>query len=133
MNKNDIKYLSVSALNKYLYYKFDTDLNLRTVYLKAEISNVRFSKGILYFVLKDSESEINAIMFSSLLERLNFKIEDGMTVLVSGKVSVYPKRGTYSITVNQIEAVGLGQAYLQFLALKEKLLIKLYYSIDEFI
>ena len=51
MNKNDIKYLSVSALNKYLYYKFDTDLNLRNVYLKAEISNVRFSKGILYFVL----------------------------------------------------------------------------------
>lgn len=122
MNKNDIKYLSVSALNKYLYYKFDTDLNLRNVYLKAEISNVRFSKGILYFVLKDSESEINAIMFSSLMERLNFKVEDGMTVLVCGKVSVYPKRGTYSITVNQIEAVGLGQAYLQFLALKEKLL-----------
>ncbi len=122
MNKNDIKYLSVSALNKYLYYKFDTDLNLRNVYLKAEISNVRFSKGILYFVLKDSESEINAIMFSSLMERLNFKVEDGMTVLVCGKVSVYAKRGTYSITVNQIEAVGLGQAYLQFLALKEKLL-----------
>lgn len=122
MNKSDIKYLSVSALNKYLYYKFDTDLNLRNVYLKAEISNVRFSKGILYFVLKDSESEINAIMFSSLMERLNFKVEDGMTVLVCGKVSVYPKRGTYSITVNQIEAVGLGQAYLQFLALKEKLL-----------
>lgn len=122
MNNNGIKYLSVSALNKYLYYKFDTDLNLRNVYLKAEISNVRFSKGILYFVLKDNESEINAIMFSSLMERLNFKIEDGMTVLVCGKVSVYPKRGTYSITVNQIEAVGLGQAYLEFLALKEKLL-----------
>ncbi len=122
MNKEDIKYLSVSALNRYLYYKFDNDLNLRNIYLKAEISNVRFSKGILYFVLKDNESEINAIMFSSLLERLNFKIEDGMTVLVNGKVSVYHKRGTYSITVNQIEAVGLGQAYLEFLALKEKLL-----------
>ena len=53
MNKEDIRYLSVSALNKYLYYKFDNDLNLRSVYLKAEVSNVRFSKGILYFVLKD--------------------------------------------------------------------------------
>lgn len=122
MNNEDIRYLSVSALNKYLYYKFDNDLNLRSVYLKAEVSNVRFSKGILYFVLKDNDSEINAIMFSQLLEKLNFKIEDGMTVLVNGKVSVYPKRGTYSITINQIEAVGLGQAYLEFLALKDKLM-----------
>ena len=49
------KYLSVAALNKYLYYKFDNDLNLRDIYLKAEISNVRLSKGILYFILKDNE------------------------------------------------------------------------------
>ena len=53
MNNN--KYLTVAALNKYLYYKFDNDLNLRDIYLKAEISNVRLSKGILYFVLKDNE------------------------------------------------------------------------------
>ena len=49
------KYLTVAALNKYLYYKFDNDLNLRDIYLKAEISNVRLSKGILYFVLKDKK------------------------------------------------------------------------------
>ena len=116
------QYLSVSALNKYLYYKFDNDLNLRNVYLKAEISNIRLSKGILYFVLKDNESEINALMYESILRTLNFKIEDGMTVLVQGKVGLYHKRGTYSITVAKMEAIGLGEAYLNFLKLKDKLL-----------
>ena len=123
MNDNiDNKYLSVSALNKYLYYKFDNDLNLRNVYLKAEISNLRLSKGILYFVLKDNESEISGLMFQTTLNKINFKLEDGMTVLVSGKVSLYHKRGTYAITVNTIEAIGLGEAYLKFIQLKDKLM-----------
>lgn len=115
------KYLTVSALNKYLYYKFDNDLNLRCVYLKAEISNVRLSKGILYFVLKDKESEIDGLMFSNALLKLNFEPKDGMTVLVSGKVGLYIKRGTYAITVMTMENAGIGEAYLQFELLKEKL------------
>lgn len=118
----DNKYLTVSALNKYLYYKFDNDLNLRNIYLKAEISNIRLSKGILYFVLKDSESEIDGLMFSQAQYKLKFKPEDGMTVLVSGRVGLYVKRGTYSITVNEMEQYGLGEAYLKFEQLKEKLL-----------
>lgn len=116
------KYLTVSALNKYLYYKFDNDLNLRTIYLKAEISNVRLSKGILYFVLKDPESEIDGLMFGQTLSKLKFKPVDGMTVLVTGKVGLYIKRGTYAITVSEMEQVGLGEAYLNFQFLKEKLL-----------
>lgn len=115
------KYLTVSALNKYLYYKFDNDLNLRCVYLKAEISNVRLSKGILYFVLKDKDSEIDGLMFSNALLKLNFEPKDGMTVLVSGKVGLYIKRGTYAITVMTMENAGIGEAYLQFELLKEKL------------
>ncbi len=115
------KYLTVSALNKYLYYKFDTDLNLRNVYLKAEISNLRLSKGILYFVLKDSEAEIDGLMYQSIIEKLKFKPIDGMTVLVNGKVSIYAKRGSYAITIVNMEEVGLGEAYLNFIRLKEKL------------
>ena len=116
------KYLTVSALNKYLYYKFDNDLNLRNIYLKAEISNIRLSKGILYFVLKDNESEIDGLIYSQILQKLKFEPKDGMTVLVSGKVGLYVKRGTYAITVSEIEQVGLGEAYLKFQYLKEKLL-----------
>lgn len=116
------KYLTVAALNKYLYYKFDNDLNLRDIYLKAEISNIRLSKGILYFVLKDNESEISGLMYGQTLQKLKFEPKDGMTVLVNGKVSLYPKRGTYNITVFEMEQMGLGEAYLNFQRLKEKLL-----------
>lgn len=116
------KYLSVAALNKYLYYKFDNDLNLRDIYLKAEISNVRLSKGILYFILKDNESEISGLMYGTSLQKLKFKPIDGMTVLVNGRVNLYVKRGTYNITVFSMEQVGLGEAYMKFQELKEKLL-----------
>lgn len=115
------KYITVSALNRYLAYKFETDKNLKTVYIKAEISNLRLSKGILYFILKDNDGEIAGLMFQSSVTKLNFKPIDGMTVLVTGKVSVYARRGTYSITVSEMEEAGLGDAYLQFLRLKEKL------------
>ena len=94
MSNSNNKYLTVSALNKYLYYKFDNDLNLRSIYLKAEISNIRLSKGILYFVLKDNESEINGVMYNQTLQRLKFEPKDGMTVLVNGKVGLYFKRGS---------------------------------------
>ena len=116
------KYLTVAALNKYLYYKFDNDLNLRDIYLKAEISNVRLSKGILYFVLKDNESEISGLMYGTSVQKLKFKPVDGMTVLVNGRVNLYIKRGTYNITVFEIEQMGIGDAYLRFQQLKEKLL-----------
>jgi len=122
MSNSNNKYLTVSALNKYLYYKFDNDLNLRSIYLKAEISNIRLSKGILYFVLKDNESEINGVMYSQTLQRLKFEPKDGMTVLVNGKVGLYFKRGSYAITVNEMEQAGLGEAFLKFQYIKEKLL-----------
>lgn len=116
------KYLTVAALNKYLYYKFDNDLNLRDIYLKAEISNIRLSKGILYFVLKDNESEISGLMYNQSLQKLKFNPIDGMTVLVNGRVNLYIKKGTYNITVFEMEQMGLGDAYLKFQRLKEKLL-----------
>lgn len=115
------KYITVSALNRYLAYKFENDPHLKIVYIKAEISNLRLSKGILYFVLKDNEAEISGLMFQTNHAKLKFKPVDGMTVLVTGKVGIYPKRGTYSITVYEMEEAGLGNAYLQFLQLKEKL------------
>jgi exodeoxyribonuclease VII large subunit len=117
----EIKVITVSALNRYIQYKFEQDIHLQLVYLKAEISNVRLSKGILYFVLKDEESEIDALMFQNIASKLKFEPIDGMTVIVSGKVSVYQKRGRYSFNVLTMEQTGLGNAYLEFLQLKEKL------------
>lgn len=115
------KYITVSALNRYIQYKFDNDIHLQNVYIKAEISNIRFSKGILYFVLKDNESELEGLMFQNVLSRLKFTPSDGMTVLVTGRINLYTKKGRYSITASNMEEAGLGDAYLKFLKLKEKL------------
>ncbi len=125
------KYLTVSALNKYIAYKFDKDIHLQNVVLKAEISNIRLSNGIMYFVLKDEESEIDALMFSNNVNRLKFNPIDGATVLVSGKINVYVKKGRYSITVNTMEDIGLGEAYLNFIRLKEKLETEGLFDIDK--
>lgn len=115
------KYITVTALNRYIQYKFDQDIHLQTVYIKAEISNLRLSKGILYFVLKDEESELEGLMFQQAFQRLKFNPVDGMTVLVSGRISIYLKKGRYAITAVTMEEAGLGDAYLKFLQLKEKL------------
>ena len=115
------KYLTVSALNKYLAYKIDTDINLKSFIIQGEISNARFSKGHLYFVLKDDDSEISAIMFSNYASNLSFKVEDGIKVLAKCSLQLYQKKGTYSLQVTNMREDGLGVLYQNFLLLKEKL------------
>lgn len=119
--ENNNKYLTVSALNKYIAYKIDNDPNLNFVYLQGELSNVRFSGQHLYFVLKDSEAEISGIMFSASAGKLNFMPKEGTKVLVSGKINVYQKKGSYNIVVITMSEYGLGALYQDFLFLKEKL------------
>ncbi|NLD25953.1 MAG: exodeoxyribonuclease VII large subunit, partial [Acholeplasmataceae bacterium] len=117
----DNKYLTVTALNRYIAYKFDSDQALRSVYVKGEISNFRLSGGHLYFSLKDENSEIRAIMFAGQARRLKFMPMDGMTVLLNAQVTVYQKGGTYNLNVLEMDEIGLGELYLNFLRLKEKL------------
>lgn len=116
------KYITVIQLSKYLKYKFDNDVNLDTVYLKGEISNFKaHSRGHFYFTLKDEESRINAVMFSSSASKIKFQPQDGMKVLVTGKVSVYPQNGGYQIYVNEMLEDGVGNLYIAFEQLKKKL------------
>ena len=84
------KYLTVTALTRYLKYKFDSDQNLQQVFLRGEISNFKAHyTGHFYFTLKDDKSLIKCIMFKSYAERINFKPKDGMKVVVFGGVSVF--------------------------------------------
>ena len=62
---NNIKYLTVTALNRYVSYKFEQDQHLSKLYVKGEISNLRPSGGHLYFSLKDENSEISAVIFKN--------------------------------------------------------------------
>ena len=119
---NNQKYLTITALTKYLKFKFDTDDNLKTVYLKGEISNLKIhSTGHIYFSLKDDTSKINAIMFASNTKRLVFTPSDGMNVLVSGRVTIYEATGGYQIYVEDMLEDGVGNLYVAFEQLKEKL------------
>ena len=75
------KYLTVSQINKYIKYKFDSDQNLNTVYLKGEISNFKnHTSGHFYFTLKDENSRILAVMFRSNAMKVNFNPADGEIV-----------------------------------------------------
>lgn len=119
---NDSKYLTVTAINKYLKYKFDNDNNLTNIYLKGEISNLKYhTTGHLYFSIKDENSKINAIMFSSSVKKLNFKPIDGSKVLITGRISVYESSGSYQIYVNEMLEDGIGNLYIAFEKLKQKL------------
>ena len=117
----EIKYLTVSALNRYIAYKIDSDVALKVVYIKGEVSNARISKGHLYFVLKDEESEISAIIFSNVLRNTKYVPSDGAKVLICGSVTSYAKRGGYNLIVSSIQEFGQGLIYQQFLELKNKL------------
>lgn len=116
------KYLTVSAVTKYLKYKFDTDDNLKNIFIKGEISNFkRHTSGHLYFSIKDEKCKINAIMFSNNAKNLNFNPTEGTKVLVIGRVSIYEATGNYQIYVDEMIEDGVGNLYLAFEKLKEKL------------
>lgn len=116
------KYLKISELNSYVKSLVDSDPFLNKVYLKGEISNFKnHTRGHLYFTLKDEESRLSAVMFSSSAAKLLFTPEDGMNVLVSGRISCYPASGTYQIYVEKMEQDGVGNLYVLFEQLKEKL------------
>ena len=116
------KYLTVSAVTRYLKAKFDIDENLQTVYLKGEISNFKaHTSGHFYFSLKDENSKINAIMFRSNASKVIFKPADGMKVLVTGRISVYEAMGSYQIYVDEMLEDGVGNLYIAFEQLKKKL------------
>lgn len=116
------KYLTVTALTRYLKYKFDSDANLRKVYIKGEISNFKaHSTGHLYFSIKDENSIIKAIMFASNAKKLKFTPEEGMKVLALGSVSVYEGTGNYQLYVEDLTSDGVGNLYIEFEKLKAKL------------
>ena len=116
------KYITVTQLTRYIKYKIDNDENLNEVFLKGEISNFKaHSRGHFYFTLKDEEARINAIMFSSQTKKIKFTPEDGMKVLVSGKISVFPSSGAYQIYVNEMTEDGVGNLYIAYEQLKKKL------------
>ena len=121
MQKDSV--FSVSQINEYIKMTLEASPVLRDVWLRGEISNFKsnYSSGHLYFSLKDAGSSIRAVMFRGYSQRLKFRPESGMTVIVHGKISTYTVSGDYQIIIDDMQPDGAGALAIAFEQLKKKL------------
>ena len=116
------EYLTVSQVNAYINKKLKMDVNLRNIYIKGEISNYKtYPSGHSYFTLKDENSQIPAVMFKGRKASLKFKPENGMKVIIKGKIEVYERDGKYQLYASTITEDGIGNLHVAFEQLKKKL------------
>ena len=115
--------ITVSQLNTYVKSVIENDPRIAIVNVSGEISNFKnhFSSGHWYFTLKDSNASIRCVMFRSCASRVRFNVEDGMAVVLRGKVSLYEKDGQYQFYAEEMHPIGDGDLALQFKQIKEKL------------
>lgn len=114
---------SISEINGYIKLLVEEEALLQDVYAVGEISNFKnhYATGHFYFTLKDENSEIRAIMFRSFANKIKFKPEDGMRVIIHGRIGVYAQTGSYQIYIDSMQPDGLGDLHLAFEQLKTKL------------
>ena len=114
---------TISELNNYIKRLLDADDVLTEVYVKGELSNYKiYPSGHHYFTMKDAEGTLKCVMFKGSSAKLRFRPENGMSVIAFGRVAVYPRDGVYQLYVNEITPDGIGDLYVAFEQLKEKLL-----------
>ena len=114
--------MSIKDLNRYIKNTLENDQLLQDVTIRGEISNfTHHSSGHMYFTLKDADSRIKSIMFSKQNLRLAFIPREGTLVLARGSISIYERDGQYQFYVTQMQPDGIGNLYLAFEQLKQKL------------
>jgi exodeoxyribonuclease VII large subunit len=114
--------LTISELTAQIRFHLEEKFNF--VQVMGEISNfkIHHQSGHYYFTLKDENAQIQAVMWKARNLNLPFTPEDGMQVVVKGRITVYPGRGTYQVDVWEIKPQGIGELQLRFEKLKQKLL-----------
>ncbi|AMD17933.1 hypothetical protein TL18_07785 [Methanobrevibacter sp. YE315] len=114
---------TVSQINAYINKKLKMDFNLKNILIKGEISNYKtYSNGHSYFTLKDEKSQIPGVMFKSMKDRfLKFEPENGMKVIIKGKIEVYERDGKYQLYATKITEDGIGNLHIAYEQLKKKL------------
>jgi len=117
-----MKVLKVTEVNSYIKRIFDNDFILSNLSVEGEISNLKYhSSGHIYFSLKDENSKINCVMFKSDAMSVDFKLADGIKIIVKCRLSNYVKDGSYQLYIKEISESGLGSLHIQFENLKKKL------------
>lgn len=111
---------TVKQVNSYIKNMFKQDFLLNSVSVKGEISNCKYhTSGHIYFTLKDADAALSVIMFASQAARLSFKLKDGMSVVVSGRVDVFDAAGKYQLYANTVQQEGIGELYQKYEQLKK--------------
>lgn len=115
--------VTVTQVNNYIKALLDESAPLKNIFVAGEISNFKyyFRSGHMYFTLKDENSQLKAVMFSSYAQRLKFKPEDGMRVICRGRISVYDRDGVYQLYAVDMQPDGVGALTLAYEQLKNKL------------
>lgn len=112
---------SVGQINSYIKNMFRQDFVLSRISVKGEISNCKYhTSGHVYFTIKDESGTLSAIMFASQAAKLTFRLENGMQVIVTGRIDVYERDGRYQLYASGIKQDGLGDLYIRFEQLKHE-------------
>ena len=112
----------VSQINEYLKLRFEEDEFLSNLLIRGEISNYKlYPSGHHYFSLKDANGAIRCVMFKGNAFRLRFRPENGMKVIASGRVSVFPRDGAYQLYCTDLTPDGVGDLHVAFEQLKARL------------
>lgn len=118
----DARIYSVTEINQHIKTLLDRDMLLSGVCIRGELSNYKiYPSGHHYFTLKDPEGSIRGVMFKGSAMRLRFRPENGMKVLVTGRVSVFPRDGAYQLYAEFMLPEGAGDLHVAFEQLKAKL------------
>ena len=119
----NVPVFSVSHINRYVKSLFDSDMGLQSVFVSGEISNLsnHYKSGHMYFSLKDESASVKAVMFSRQASRLRFVPENGMKVIVNGRITVFERDGVYQLYAEDMIPDGAGALAVAFEQLKKKL------------
>lgn len=116
-----LRALDISEANSYIKRILTNDPILYNLRVKGEISNFKVhSSGNVYLSLKDEKSKLNCIIFKSNYDK-NLNLDNGVKIIASGYISVYERDGAYQLYINEVEIEGIGNLYIEFNKLKEKL------------
>lgn len=118
--RNTEMFFTVSEITRQI--RTSLEYNFSNISILGEISNVRKpSSGHIYLTLKDKNSQLQAVVFKNVANKIKFDLKDGMEVITFGSVTVYEPRGQYQLIINKVEPKGVGALQLAFQQLKEKL------------
>lgn len=113
---------SVAQVNSYIKNMFVQDYLLSRISVRGEVSNCKYhTSGHIYFTLKDKSGALSAVMFAGQRKGLNFRLQEGQKVIVTGSVDVYERDGRYQMYAREIKKEGIGDLFEKFQKLRDEL------------